>query len=41
MIAFWFALGVLAVYRAARMIVMEDGPFDLLSTLQNRLGQKT
>lgn len=31
-------LAVLAAYRIARMIAMEDGPFDAFSRLQERAG---
>lgn len=40
--ALYVSLAVLATYRAARMIALEDGPFDVFSRLQERAGgQKT
>lgn len=41
MTALWFFVGVLATYRIARMLAMEDGPFDLFSTLREKVGQRT
>jgi len=41
MTALWFVVGVLATYRVARMIALEDGPFDIFSTLRERVSQKT
>lgn len=41
MTVFYFILAALATYRAARMIAMEDGPFDIFTRLQERIGQKT
>lgn len=41
MTALWFFVGVLATYRLARMLAMEDGPFDLFSTLREKAGQRT
>lgn len=34
----WIA-AVLSVYRMAHMIAMEDGPFDVFSTLRGKVGQ--
>lgn len=41
LIAVWFVIAVFAVYRAARMLAYEDGPFDLFAWLRDRLGQKS
>ena len=41
MTALQFFLGVLAAYRVARMIAIEDGPFDIFSTLRDWAGQKS
>lgn len=38
---FYFVLASLATYRAARMVAMEDGPFDVFTRLQERIDQKT
>lgn len=42
MIPFWlqFLLLVLAVYRVAHMVAMEDGPADVFSRLRYRIGQR-
>lgn len=34
-------LAVLAVYRVARMLTQEDGPFDLFTRLRAAVGQST
>jgi len=41
MTPFWFFVAVLATYRVSRMIAVEDGPFDVFSTLREKAGQKT
>lgn len=35
----WVVLAVLATYRIARMIALEDGPFDVFSLMRERVGQ--
>lgn len=37
----YFILAMLATYRVARMIALEDGPFDIFSRLQDHVDQKT
>lgn len=34
------ALAILATYRVARMLAMEDGPFDLFANFRNRFDPK-
>lgn len=38
---FSFILALLAVYRVSHLLTQEDGPFDLFSTLREKLGQAT
>lgn len=35
-----YVIAVLAVYRAARMLSLEDGPFDLFVGVRERISQK-
>jgi len=37
----YLVLATLATYRAARMIALEDGPFDVFTRIQERAGQKS
>lgn len=39
--ALTLALAVLAVLRAAWLVSMDDGPFDVFARLRDRLGQRT
>lgn len=41
MIALYFAAALLGVYRVVRMFLLEDGPFDIFSSIQARITQKT
>lgn len=41
LLIFWFAAAILAVYRAARMLALEDGPFDVFAAVRARLGQRS
>lgn len=41
MIAFWFFAALLAVYRVTRLWLFEDGPFDLVAGLRERITQRT
>lgn len=41
LLIFWFVAAVLAVYRAARMLALEDGPFTIFAALRDRVGQRT
>lgn len=39
--ALWFVVAALGVWRVARMIAREDGPFDLFAEVRGRIGQAT
>lgn len=39
--ALWLVVGILATYRVARMMAMEDGPFDVFSWIREKAGQQT
>ena len=41
MTAFWFVVSIMATYRVANLVSQEDGPFDVFSTIRERLGQTT
>ena len=41
MLIFYAVLATLAVYRAARLLAFEDGPFDVLAAVRARVGQRT
>jgi hypothetical protein len=38
MTVFWFAIATLTTWRASRAITQEDGPWDVFSRIQERVG---